>query len=95
MIDDVSPGQSSRSDFVKQLQEGMKFLDTQRDEGQSSRSDSVKQLQEGSDFLDTQRDDITSLWDQVPGIQIVSFYETKTTPVVKKVIILRILFAPH
>jgi hypothetical protein len=70
MIDDVSPGQSSRSDLVKQLQEGSKFLDTQRD-------------------------DITSLWDQIPGIEIVSFYETKMTPVVEKVVILRILFAPH
>jgi hypothetical protein len=66
MIDDVSPGQSSRSDFVKQLQEG-------------------------TSFLDTQRDDITSLWDQIPGIEIVSFYETKTTPVVKKVKTLRIV----
>jgi len=60
MIDDVSPGQSSRSDFVKQLQEG-------------------------TNFLDTQRDDITSLWDQTPGIEIVSFYETKMTAVVEKV----------
>jgi hypothetical protein len=67
MIDDVSPGESSRSDFVKQLREG-------------------------SSFLDTQRDDITSLWDQTAGIQIVSFYETKTTAVVKKVRILRIAF---
>jgi len=59
MIDDVSHGQSSRSDFVKQLQEG-------------------------ANFLDTQRDDITSLWDQTSSIEIVSFYETKTTAVVKK-----------
>jgi hypothetical protein len=66
MIDDVSPGQSSRLDLVKQLQEG-------------------------TNFLDTQRDDITSLWDQIPGIEIVSFYETKTTPVVKKVKTLRIV----
>jgi hypothetical protein len=64
--DDVSPGQSSRSDFVKQLREG-------------------------TNFLDTQRDDITSLWDQMDGIEIVSFYETKTTPVVKKVKTLRIV----
>jgi hypothetical protein len=67
MIDDVSPGQSSRSDLVKQLQEG-------------------------SNFLDTQRDDITNLWDQALSIEIVSFYETKMTPVVKKVVILRIPF---
>jgi hypothetical protein len=64
MIGDVSPGESSRSDFVKQLREG-------------------------SNFLDTQRDDITSLWDQTSGIEIVSFYETKKTAVVKKVRILR------
>jgi hypothetical protein len=60
MVDDVSLGQSSRSDFVKQLEEG-------------------------TNFLDTQRDDITSLWDQAPGIEIVSFYETKTMAVVTKV----------
>jgi hypothetical protein len=53
--------------------------------GQSSRSDFVKQLEEGTNFLDTQRDDIVSLWDQTPGIEIVSFYETKTTAVVTKV----------
>jgi hypothetical protein len=67
MIDDVSPRESSRSDFVKQLREG-------------------------SSFLDTQRNDITSLWDQTASIQIVSFYETKTTAVVKKVRILTIAF---
>jgi hypothetical protein len=65
MIDDTSPGQSTKSDFVKQLQEG-------------------------TNFLDTQRDDITSLWDQTPGIEIVSFYETKTTAVVRRVRILRL-----
>jgi len=59
MIDDVSHGQSSRAEFVKQLQEG-------------------------ANFLDTQRDDITSLWDQASDIEIVSFYETMTTAVVKK-----------
>jgi hypothetical protein len=32
MADDVSHGQSSRSDFVKQLQEGANYLDTQRDD---------------------------------------------------------------
>jgi hypothetical protein len=64
MIDDASPGESSRSEFVKQLREG-------------------------SNFLDTHRGDITSLWDQTAGIQIVSFYETRTTAVVKKVTILR------
>jgi hypothetical protein len=32
MIDDESPGQSPRSDFVKQLQEGANFLDTQRED---------------------------------------------------------------
>jgi hypothetical protein len=62
---------------------------------ESSRSDFVEQLREGSSFLDTQRDDITSLWDQTAGIQIVSFYETKTTAVVRKVTILRIAFALH
>jgi len=65
MIDDVSPGKSTKPDFVKQLHEG-------------------------SDFLDTQRDNITSLWDQTSGIEIVSFYETKRTAVVKKVRILRL-----
>jgi len=59
MIDDVSSGQSSRLDFVKQLQEG-------------------------TNFLATQKEDIKSLWDQTPGIEIVSFYETKMTAVVKK-----------
>lgn len=59
MIDDLSPGQSSRSDFIKQLQEG-------------------------TNFLATQKEDIKSLWDQTPGIQIVSFYETMMTTVVKK-----------
>jgi len=67
MIDDLSPGQSSRSDFIKQLQEG-------------------------TNFLATQKEDIKSLWDQTPGIQIVSFYETMMTTVVKKVRILRIPF---
>ena len=67
MIDDVSHGQSSRADFVKQLQEG-------------------------ANFLDTQREDITSLWNQASDIEIVSFYETKTTAVVKKVRVLRIPF---
>jgi len=65
MIDDVSLGQSTRSDFVKQLREG-------------------------TNFLNTQREDITSLWDKTADIEIVSFYETKTTAVVKKVRILRI-----
>jgi hypothetical protein len=65
MIDDVSPGESSRSEFVKQLREG-------------------------SNFLNTQRDDITNLWNQTSGIEIVSFYETKTTAVVKKVGTLKI-----
>jgi hypothetical protein len=63
MVDDVSHGQSSRSDFVKQLQEG-------------------------ANFLDTQGDDITGLWDQTSGVEIVSFYETRMTAVVKKVRIL-------
>jgi hypothetical protein len=67
MIDDVSHGNSSRSDFVKQLREG-------------------------TNFLDTQRDDIASLWDQTSGVEIVSFYETKKTAVVKKVGILRKLY---
>jgi hypothetical protein len=70
MIDDVSHGRSSRSDFVKQLQEG-------------------------TNFLDTQKDDITSLWNQTSGVEIVSFYETKTTAVVKKVRILGIPFCTH
>jgi len=52
--------------------------------GQSSRSGFVKQLQEGADFLDTHRDDIMALWDQTSGVEIVSFYETRMTAVVKK-----------
>jgi hypothetical protein len=49
--------------------------------GDSSAWDSfTKQLDEGSNLLRTQRDDITYLLGPTSDIQVISFYETKTTP---------------
>lgn len=50
------------------------------------RTEFVRQLAEGSSFLDTQREEIMGLWDSASKIEILSFYETRNTATVAKVI---------
>lgn len=45
----------------------------------------VRQLEAGSAYLNMYRGDITGLWNSGKEIEIVSFYETKTTSSVSKV----------
>jgi hypothetical protein len=51
---------------------------------ETSRHNLLKQLREGAEFLEVQKEELTYIWEEYKP-KIVSFYETASTPTVRRV----------
>jgi hypothetical protein len=74
-----TPHQGFDDESLLQVVEGVSHGDS------SAWKSFINQLDEGSNLLRTQRDDISYLLGPTSDIEVISFYETKTTPGLQKV----------